>query len=99
MSKLTSHNINKRYYNISKSTNEFRSFLNRYKTQLKLSKQNENLQKVLDMKKLQVERSETEEEFIIREMKSNQLFRGNKKYVWFKRNNSSKSERFAILKV
>ena len=74
MSKLTSHNINKRYYNISKSTNEFRSFLNRYKTQLKLSKQNENLQKVLDMKKLQVERSETEEEFIIREMKSNQLY-------------------------
>ena len=35
---------------------------------------NEDLQKILDMKKLQVERSETEEEFIIREMKSNQLF-------------------------
>lgn len=36
--------------------------------------QNEDLQKILDMKRLQVERSETEEEFIIREMKSNQLF-------------------------
>lgn len=74
MSKLTSQNNNKKYYNISKSTNEFKTFLNRYKAQLKLSKQNENLQKVLDMKKLQVERSETEEEFIIREMKSNQLY-------------------------
>ena len=46
MSKLTSHNINNKYYNISKSTNEFRTFLNRYQAQLKISKQNENLQKV-----------------------------------------------------
>ena len=31
MSKLTSHNINNKYYNISKSTNEFRTLINRYK--------------------------------------------------------------------
>lgn len=64
-----------KYFNLSKSTNEFKSLLFKYKNQVKMSKiPNEDLQKILDMKKLQVERSETEEEFIIREMKSNQLF-------------------------
>lgn len=63
----------KRYFNIERSSKEFKSLLKRYKDDLLKSKKDEDLQKLLDLKKLQVERNETEEEYIIREMKSNQL--------------------------
>ena len=63
----------KRYFNIERSSKEFKSLLKRYKEDILNSKKDEDLQKLLDLKKLQVERSETEEEYIIREMKNNQL--------------------------
>ena len=63
----------KRYFNIERSSKEFKSLLKRYKDDIQNSKKSEDLQKLLDLKKLQVERSETEEEYMIREMKNNQL--------------------------